>query len=58
MPFIDNFICICGNGMIESMLEPHMINEAGSSQLDVGVTFFILGGFYMLGAITTGYVSQ
>ena len=24
MPFIDNFICFAGNGMIESMLEPHL----------------------------------
>jgi hypothetical protein len=57
MPLIDNFICICGLGMVESMLEPHLKNEAGSSQVDVGVFFFILGGFYMFGAIATGYVS-
>jgi len=47
MPFIDNFICFCGDGMIESMLEPHMKDEAGSSQIDVGVAFLILGGLYM-----------
>ena len=32
MPVFDNFVCCCGSGMIESMLEPHMKNEAGLTQ--------------------------
>jgi hypothetical protein len=57
MPFIDNFICFCGDGMIESMLEPHMKVTAGSSQLDVGVAFIILGAVYMSCSIIAGFVS-
>ncbi len=38
------------------MLEPFIKNEAGGSQLDVGMAFFILGGFYMMSAIVTGFV--
>jgi hypothetical protein len=33
LPFLDNFVCFCGNGMIESMLEPHLKEEAGASQV-------------------------
>ena len=33
LPFLDNFICFCGNGMIESMLEPHLKGAAGASQV-------------------------
>ena len=38
MPVFDNFVCCCGSGMIESMLEPHMKNEAGLTQ--TGKTLF------------------
>ena len=56
MPFIDNFICFCGDGMIESMLEPHMKSAAGSSQYDVGIAFLILGGLYMSCSLIAGVV--
>ena len=58
MPFVDNFICFCGNGMIEAMLEPHLKNSAGATQGQVGVTFLILGGVYMLTTPIVGYVSE
>ena len=57
MPFLDNFICFCGNGMIESMLEPHLKDAAGATQTEVGLTFLILGGVYMATTPITGYVS-
>ena len=57
MPFIDNLVCFCGNGMIESMLEPHLKDAAGATQTDVGLTFLILGGVYMATTPITGYVS-
>lgn len=44
--------------MIESMLEPHMKNEAGSTQMDVGLAFLILGGLYMIMSVTAGFVSK
>ncbi len=56
MPFFDNFLCFSGFGMIESMLEPHMKNNAGSTQLDVGMTFLIIGGLYMTSSVTAGFV--
>ena len=56
MPFLDNFICFCGNGMIESMLEPHLKDSAGANQTEVGLTFLILGGVYMATTPITGYV--
>jgi hypothetical protein len=56
MPFIDNFICFCGDGMIESMLEPHMKSAAESTQLEVGVAFLILGGLYMVCSLLAGLV--
>ena len=31
-PYLDNFFCFCGNGMIESMLEPHLKDSAGANQ--------------------------
>ena len=37
-----------GNGMIESMLEPHLKRKAMASQAEVGVSFFILGGAFMV----------
>ena len=45
--YLDVFICITGNGMIESMLEPHLKRKAMASQTEVGVSFFILGGLFM-----------
>ena len=43
--------------MIESMLEPHLKRKAGASQTDVGMTFLILGGVYMITSVIVGLVS-
>ena len=43
--------------MNESMLEPHMKEAAGSTQLDVGIAFLILGGLYMTCSLIAGFVS-
>ena len=56
LPFVDNFFCACGNGMIESMLEPHLKSAAGADQMQIGITFLILGGFYMATTPVVGYV--
>ena len=42
--------------MIESMLEPHLKRKAGASQSDVGITFLILGGVYMISSPIGGLV--
>ena len=57
MPFVDNFICFCGNGMIEAMLEPHLKSAAGATQTQVGMSFLILGALYMVSTPLAGYVS-
>ena len=57
-PYLDNFVCSCGNGMIESMLEPHLKRKAGADQTDVGVTFFILGAVYIFSSLIGGLVSS
>ena len=57
MPIFDNFVCFSGFGMIESMLEPHMKDNAGSEQFDVGMAFLIIGGLYMASSIIAGLVS-
>ena len=56
MPFIDNFICFAGNGMIESMLEPHL-KSSGATQSQIGTTFLLLGGVYAVTTPFVGYVS-
>ena len=56
LPFVDNFICSCGFGTVESMLEPHLKNAAGADQMQIGVTFLILGGVYMVTTPVVGYV--
>ena len=55
MPFVDLFAALCGNGMLESMLEPHL-RETGASTLDVGLSFLIFGCCYMLGNMFFGQV--
>ena len=54
--YLDVFICITGNGMIESMLEPHLKRKAMASHAEVGVSFFILGGVYMVISLMGGWV--
>ena len=57
LPFMDLFAALCGNGMLESMLEPHL-KYAGASTVDVGVSFLIFGCCYMLGNVLFGGVSS
>jgi hypothetical protein len=40
LPFVDLFAALCGNGMLESMLEPHL-KSAGASTVDVGISFLV-----------------
>ncbi len=58
LPYLDNFACFAGNGMIEAMLEPHLKAEAGGTQLDVDMTFLVLGGCYTLTTPIWGYVNM
>ena len=56
MPYIDNVICFCGFGMIESMLEPHA-SAAGASQWQIGLNFLLMGLTYMVTTPAAGFVS-
>jgi predicted MFS family arabinose efflux permease len=56
LPFVDLFAALCGNGMLESMLEPHL-KFAGASTVDVGVSFLVFGCCYMFGNLLFGAVS-
>ena len=58
LPFLDIFVCFFGNGMIEAMLEPHLKDNANASQNEIGVTFLILGGVYMVASPIFGFVSS
>ena len=58
LPFLDIFFCFFGNGMIESMLEPHLRTAANASQSEIGITFLILGGSYMVATPVMGFVSK
>ena len=42
MPYVDNIVCFCGYGFIESMLEPHA-KEAGATQVIGNLTCFPVG---------------
>ena len=53
---MDNLICFMGNGMIESMLEPHLKNTAGASQTEIGITFMIDATAYTVAGLGAGYV--
>ena len=46
-----------GNGMIDSMLEPHLRDAVGATQIEIGVTFMIDGIVYTISGIGAGYVS-
>ena len=56
MPFVDNFFAFCGNGMIESMMEPHL-KDAGATQTQVGYSFLLNGLVYMITSPIIGFVS-
>ena len=55
LPFLDLFAALCGNGMLESMLEPHL-KFAGASTVDVGISFLVFGCCYMFGNLLFGSV--
>ena len=57
LPFFDSFVAYFAIGMIESMLEPHLI-EAGATHNQVGLAFFICGLVFMVSAPIIGYVSN
>ena len=40
-----------------AMLEPYLKRSAGATEADVGVTFLIIGGVYMISAPIGGLVS-
>ena len=56
MPFVDNFVCFFGNGMIVSMLEPHL-NSVGATINQVGIVFLVQGGVFMVATFAAGVVS-
>lgn len=56
LPFIDNFLNYASYGMIEAMLEPHML-EIHASQREVSYAFLISGAVYFIVAPITGLVS-
>ena len=58
MPLVDNFMCFCGYGMLEAMLEPHMMKTVDASQRQVGIAFLVSGTAYMVLTILVGYVSN
>ena len=57
LPLFDNFVIVCGQGLLEGMLEPHMKNTTGASQNEVGVAFLLLGGSYLVTSLLAGFVS-
>ena len=56
IPFLDLFAGLCGVGMIESMLEPHL-RESGASTMGVGLSFLAFGFCHMAGAMLLGQVT-
>ena len=54
--FLDLVICTSGLGTIEAMTEPH-IREHGGTNLDIGLTFFIMGACYSITVIILGCIS-
>ena len=58
MPHIDNAMCYAGFGMIEAMLEPHMVQTVDATQRQVGYGFLISGVSYMFLTLIVGYVSK
>lgn len=58
LPYVDNFMCFMGNGMIEAMIEPHLKRGAGGTQADVAAAFLVLGGCYMAATPVCGWVRR
>ncbi|TRY70790.1 hypothetical protein TCAL_04819 [Tigriopus californicus] len=57
LPFFDLFCTLCGNGVLESMLEPHL-RQYKATTLDVGITFLIFGCCYMSGNVIFGTIAD
>lgn len=57
MPFVDDVVCFLGYGFVESMLEQHMKDAAGASQVQVSFAFLVMGAVYMIMAPIAGFVS-
>ena len=57
MPFVDNLCTFFCNGMIVSMLEPHLV-AAGADTNDVGITFLVFGATFMVSTPLAGLVSN
>ena len=57
LPFLDLFAALCGNGMLESMLEPHL-KETGAGTVDTGISFLVFGCMYMFGNLLFGAVND
>lgn len=53
-PLIDVFICSSGTGMIESMIDPFMLEAEGATATDVGMMFLLDGVVYMAVTIVFG----
>jgi predicted MFS family arabinose efflux permease len=51
-------VSVSGTGIIDSMLEPFMKKETGATQMDVGITFLLLGLLYMIGNPIAGWVRR
>ena len=56
LTFFDLFVAMSGNGMLESMLEPHL-KAYGAGTSGVGMTFTIFGICYVVGNILFERVS-
>ena len=57
LPFFDNFISFCYNGMIEAMIQPQLVKN-GANTTESGFIFLLWGGVYMVSCIFAGYVSN
>jgi hypothetical protein len=55
MPFVDNLCCFFCNGMVTSMLEPHLAST-GATTNEVGITFLVLGAIFMVSTPLAGMV--
>ena len=55
LPFLDLFYALCGVGMLESMLGPHLKSNKASTS-DIGISFFILGGSHFIGCLIFGHL--
>ena len=58
VPYWDLFASYLGYGLINSMLGEYMFKEMKANELQVGVTFTVLGLTYVCGALMAGWVSS